>query len=175
MKVEGYIDGPNEQRYNWNLVYLFDDDTVYFSKNFLDSTLKVTQNGYLKSYDMVFCNVFIGGGDIWGCMNRLRGKIDVKIYLKNVDEEKGILLAQKTIDMNAFYRSILLTQVYFGKNRDKYIIRKDRNINWDKMQSLILNNSNDTIYHYTAWFKGQSDSENRRIVLTGDKYLVEIP
>lgn len=144
MYVSGILDGANEVRKSYDLVYVFDGDTVDLGDLDDDVNLK-------HIYGNRFCNVLIGGGDIWGCNNRLRGTVLVEIFLKNKSTKKNILLTKRTIDMNAYYQTTLKTQVFFGSDTSRYIERIGANFDWNKAKRLVLKDTNDTLYHYTAW------------------------
>ena len=44
----------------------------------------------------------------------------------------------------------LITQVYIGSNFERYETRPRYNIDWNKINPLVLNDGKDTIYHYTV-------------------------
>ena len=49
--------------------------------------------------------------------------------------------------------TVLVTQVYFGNKRPYYKRRKGMNIDWEKMKRIVINDGDDTLYHYTAKYK----------------------
>ena len=75
--------------------------------------------------------------------------------------------------MDAYFRSVLLTQVYLGSDTAKYLSRSRFNIDWGKMTSIVFDGSNDTLYHYTGLYWDKREKyENMHIE---EQYLVEIP
>lgn len=151
LSIVGIFDGANEVRKSYDLVHVFDGDTVAGGNSECDENFKTVRDGHIMVYGIGFCNVLIGGGDIWGCNNRLRGNVLVEIFLKNKSTKKNILLTKRTIDMNAYYQTTLKTQVFFGSDTSRYVERIGANFDWNKAKQLVLKGTNDTIYHYTAW------------------------
>ena len=97
----------------------------------------------------------------------------MEVFLKSEVTGRSILLAKKTIDMDAYYRSVLLTQVYLGTDTAKYRDRLNYNIDWSKMKPIVFDGSNDTLYHYTGWYRDKREKyENMHIE---EQFLVEIP
>ena len=152
---------------NFDLVYLFGVDTAS------DLTFAYYRNSHLEWHDdewhddvhikcffQVYCNTILASS-LDGCDNTLRGLVNVKIYLRDKQNGSSYLLDQKTVDMNAYRRSFLITQVYIGSNFERYETRPRYNIDWNKMKPLVLNGGNDTIYHYTVkyWEKRATNGD----------------
>ncbi len=108
-----------------------------------------------------------------GCGQTLRGIVDIEIVLKNKETKKWTLLAKKSIDMDAYVRSVLLTQVYVGSDTAKYLSRSRFNIDWSKMKPIVFEGSNDTLYHHTGWYWDKREKYENNLI--EDQYFVEIP
>lgn len=167
--VSGNFDGQKEYFDNYELEYFIDGKLDEMNVSYRDWNFKWNPNGKMKWFVHGYCNA----GDIWGCTSILRGMVDFEIYLKNKKNGNKILLAKKKIDMDAYYRSVLLTQVYFGTDKDRYIERSYFNIDWNKMQPFVFKDTKDTLYHYTAWYWNKRDVYDDDII--EDRYFVEIP
>ena len=129
LAVMGIIDSDKDRKDNYDigeasdfkLVYLFNGDTADVPVDVIvekDENYAVQK--VIKSFEQGFCNVLIPASDIFGCGHTLRGMVNVDVFLKNRVTGHSILLAKKTIDMDAYYRSVLLTQVYLGTDTAKY-------------------------------------------------------
>ena len=167
--VSGNFDGQKEYFDNYELEYFIDGKLDEMNVSYRDWNFKWNPNGKMKWFVHGYCNM----GDIWGCTSILRGMVDFEIYLKNKKNGNKVLLAKKKIDMDAYYRSILLTQVYFGTDKERYIERSYFNIDWNKMQPFVFKDTKDTLYHYTAWYWNKRDVYDDDII--EDRYFVEIP
>ncbi len=173
LSISGNLDGQREYLDNYELEYFIDGKSAEIDADYRDWNFKWNPNGKLKWYAQGYCNVFFKGGDIWGCTSTLRGMVDFEIYLKNKKNGNKVLLAKKKIDMDAYYRSVLLTQVYFGTDKERYIERKYFNVDWNKMQPFVFKDSNDTLYHYTAWYWDKRDVYEKDF--PDERYFIEIP
>ena len=173
LSISGNLDGQREYLDNYELEYFIDGKLAEINVAYRDWNFKWNPNGKLKWYAKSYCNVFFKGGDIWGCTSTLRGMVDFEIYLKNKKNGNKVLLAKKKIDMDAYYRSVLLTQVYFGTDKERYIERKYFNVDWNKMQPFVFKDSNDTLYHYTAWYWDKRDVYEKDF--PDERYFIEIP
>ena len=159
---------------HYDLVYLFNGDTAEVPVGFIqEEVYEGIVDRYIKDFDQSFCNVLIPASDIFGCGHTLRGVVDVDVFLKNKKTGHSILLAKKTIDMDAYFRSVLLTQVFIGSDKGKYLIRKEFNIDWSKMKQIVFEGTNDTLYHHTGWYLDKRESYENDLI--EDKFLVEIP
>ena len=173
MYVIGYLDGEKDALETYDLVYLFNGDTADFSRRQCNESFKSQGDGHLMIFDKGFCNVLISARDVFACGNTLRGKVLVEIFLRNKKNGNSDLLAKKHIDMNAYFRSTLKTQVFFGSDTTRYIVRSGANIDWRKAKLLVMNDFRDSVYHYTAWYwdKRKECDEN----ISKEKCIVEIP
>lgn len=176
MLVYGIFDGPLKFTEKYVLEYSINgkeqEDISYSQK---DSNYKQTWSGNLKLYAASYCNVSMSGGDIFpGCRRHLRDVADMEIYIKRKSGGGRQLLAKKTVDIRAFHRSVLLTQVHFGSDKEQYKTRSRFNFEWDRSEPLILDATNDTIYHYTVWYWDKMQ-EHEMYNPIEDDYLVEIP
>ena len=180
--IMGIIDNDESEKNEFNigkskkfdLVYLINGDTV-------DIPLRVIREEnrayvgelFIKSFSQTFCNVAVPASDVVGCGHPLRGIVDVEIILKNNETKMWTLLAKKSINMDAYFRSALLTQVYLGSDTAKYLSRSKFNIDWRKMTPIVFDGSKDTLYHYTGWYWDKREKyENMHIE---EQFLVEIP
>ena len=180
--IMGIIDSDKDRKDNYDigeasdfkLVYLFNGDSADVPILLM---VEKDENGavqkVIKRFFRGFCNVLIPASDIFGCGHTLRGMVNVDVFLKNRVTGHSILLAKKTIDMDAYYRSVLLTQVYLGTDTAKYRNRLNFNIDWSKMKPIVFEGANDTLYHYTGWYWDKREKyENMHIE---EQYFVEIP
>ena len=175
MLVYGILDGPLKFTEKYVLEYSIngkEQEDISYSQR--DSNYKETWSGNLKFYAASYCNVSLPGGDIFPCRRRLSDVADVEIYIKRKSGGGRQLLAKKTVDIREFHRSVLLTQIHFGSDKELYKTRSRFNFEWDRSEPIILDATNDTIYHYTVWYwdKMQEHEMNNPIE---DDYLVEIP
>lgn len=182
LAVMGIIDSDKDRKDNYDigeasdfkLVYLFNGDTADVPVDVIvekDENYAVQK--VIKSFEQGFCNVLIPASDIFGCGHTLRGMVNVDVFLKNRVTGHRILLAKKTIDMDAYYRSVLLTQVYLGTDTAKYRNRLNFNIDWSKMKPIVFEGSNDTLYHHTGWYWDKREKYENNLI--EDQYFVEIP
>lgn len=182
LAVMGIIDSDKDRKDNYDigeasdfkLVYLFNGDTADVPVDVIvekDENYAVQK--VIKSFEQGFCNVLISASDIFGCGHTLRGMVNVDVFLKNRVTGHSILLAKKTIDMDAYYRSVLLTQVYLGTDTAKYRNRLNFNIDWSKMKPIVFEGANDTLYHYTGWYWDKREKYENNLI--EDQYFVEIP
>ena len=171
--VIAYLDGKKEALETYELVYLFDGDTVAFSGSNYNENFMSQDDGHLMIIDRGFCNAMISAREIFGFGNTLRGRVLIEIFLRNKKNGNSFLLAKKQIDMNAYFRSTLKTQVFFGSDTTRYIVRSGANIDWRKAKLLVMNDFRDSVYHYTAWYwdKRKECDEN----ISKEKCIVEIP
>ena len=180
--IMGIIDNDESEKNEFNigkskkfdLVYLINGDTV-------DIPLRVIREEnrayvgelFIKSFSQTFCNVAVPASDVFGCGYPLRGIVDVEIILKNNETKMWTLLAKKSINMDAYFRSVLLTQVYLGSDTAKYLSRSKFNIDWSKMKPIVFEGANDTLYHYTGWYWDKREKYEN--ILIEDQCFVEIP
>lgn len=175
MLVYGILDGPLKFTEKYVLEYTINGkEQEDISVRQRDSNYKETLGGNLKFYAAEYCNVSFGGGDIFPCRRHLRKIADVEIYIKRRSGGERQLLAKKTVDIRDFHRSVLLTQVHFGSDKETYKTRSRFNFEWDIATPIVLDATNDTIYHYTVWYwdKRKEHEMNNPIE---DDYLIEIP
>ena len=178
----GFLDSDSDRKNNYDLgetsdytlVYRFNGDTADVP---IQLMVEEDENGavqkVIKSFWQVFCNVIFSAADVFCCRYILRGKVNVEVFLKSEVTGRSILLAKKTIDMDAYFRSVLLTQVYLGTDTAKYRNRLNFNIDWSKMKPIVFEGANDTLYHYTGWYWDKREKyENMHIE---EQFLVEIP
>ncbi len=182
LAIMGIVDSDKDRKDNYDigeasdfkLVYLFNGDTADVPVDVIvekDENYAVQK--VIKSFEQGFCNVLIPASDIFGCGHTLRGMVNVDVFLKNRVTGHSILLAKKTIDMDAYYRSVLLTQVYLGTDTAKYRNRLNFNIDWSKMKPIVFEGANDTLYHYTGWYWDKREKYENNLI--EDQYFVEIP
>ena len=182
LAIMGIVDSDKDRKDNYDigeasdfkLVYLFNGDTADVPVDVIvekDENYAVQK--VIKSFEQGFCNVLIPASDIFGCGHTLRGMVNVDVFLKNRVTGHSILLAKKTIDMDAYYRSVLLTQVYLGTDTAKYRNRLNFNIDWSKMKPIVFEGSNDTLYHHTGWYWDKREKYENNLI--EDQYFVEIP
>ena len=178
----GLLDSDSDRKNNYDLgetsdytlVYRFNGDTADVPILLM---IEKDENGavqkVIKRFWQGFCNVIFPAADVFCCRYILRGEVNVEVFLKSEVTGRSILLAKKTIDMDAYFRSVLLTQVYLGTDTAKYRDRLNYNIDWSKMKPIVFDGSNDTLYHYTGWYRDKREKyENMHIE---EQYLVEIP
>ena len=174
--ISSLLDGPRAFLDDYELVYYINGKktTIYsYRLGLYGPVFSEDSNGPLESYEAYYCNLFVPGGDVFGCENKLRGKANIEIYLEKEGTKELVLLAKKTIDMDAYFRSVLVTQVYWGTNKEDYVPRPGRNIDWEKVETIVWPNTTDTISHYTAWYWDKRDSYEK--YSPNEKYFVEIP
>ena len=110
------------------------------------------RDGHLRFFSQNYCNVVFAATDLpFSCGKPLRGKHQVSIFLKTKKTGNSVLLAKKNIDMSAFSKTVLTTQVYVGLDTSRYVVRNGPNIDWSKAKQLVLEDTNDTVFHYTVW------------------------
>ena len=193
----GLIDGEKKLDVDrYDLVYLINGDSVPNLNYAIYENVQTGQRGlvsnsdtdyygfsiddwHLKTFGGGFCNAVLASSKD-NCGYTLRGVADVKIYLRDNQNGSSYLLAQKTVDMDAYRRAFLITQVYVGSNFERYETRSSFNIDWNKMKPLVLDDGKDTIYHYTAkyWEKHETNSDyvnNFVNNFPAEKYFVEVP
>ena len=172
----GYLDGKRSDVDRYDLVYLFDGDSADVPNFFhFDQKLEKSENGHIKRFNNGFCNVFFRGSEM-GCPNSLQGIVDVQVYLKNKKSGNSYLLAQKKVDMNAYRRAVMITQVYIGSDSAEYETRTEDNIEWNRANPLVLKADNDTIYHYTVKYWEKRETNDDYVYNDIDeKYFVEVP
>ena len=61
-----------------------------------------------------------------------------------------------------------------GSDKEHYKTRSKFNFEWDRSNPIVLDATNDTIYHYTVWYWDKM-KEQEKIDPIEDDYLVEIP
>ncbi len=171
--VWGNLDGAKKYLNNFVLEYYINGKRFNVDADYRDWNFDWNENGNLKVYGQGFCNVLFSASDYWGCGNTLSGKVVIAIYLKDIETGNRILLSEKNIDMDTYFRSVLLTQVFWGADKDRYVTRSDFNIDWKIAKPLALNGTNDTIYHYTAWYWDKRGSYEDDF--PDEKYFIEIP
>lgn len=173
MEVYGILDGPLKFTEKYVLEYTIngkEQKDISYSQN--DSNYKQTWSGSLKFYAASYCNVYIGG-DVFPCRRHLRKAADVEIYIKRKSGGGRQLLAQKTVDIRDFHQSLLLTQVHFGSDKEQYKTRSRLNFDWDRAEPIVLDGTNDTIYHYTVWYWDKNNYKESNTIK--DELLIEIP
>lgn len=149
---------------NYDLIYRFNGDTI----NIRAGVLREPANGAVaERYMRNFRNVFFKRLNKYELGYSLEGNVDVEVFLKSKVTGRSILLAKKTIDVDAYYCSIFLTQIFIGNDKEKYLTRtRNDNIDWSKMKRIVF--ANDTLYHYTGWYWDKSDGNDYG-------FVVEIP
>ena len=182
LAIMGIVDNDESERSefnigkskNFDLVYLINGDTVDIPLGIIREDNRVDAGErVIKSFSQSFCNVAVPASDVSGCGQTLRGIVDIEIVLKNKETKKWTLLAKKSIDMDAYVRSVLLTQVYVGSDTAKYLSRSRFNIDWSKMKPIVFEGSNDTLYHHTGWYWDKREKYENNLI--EDQYFVEIP
>ena len=113
--------------------------------------------------------------DLFGCSNPLRGKHRIKVFLKSRKSGQIYLLADRVIDMSEYYRSVVITQVFVGSDTSLYEFRQRYDVDWSKMEPLVLKAENDTIYHYTVKYWDKREPEEYDNPGIDEKYFVEVP
>lgn len=173
----GFLDGEKAKVERYDLIYLFDGDTVSVLNypHFFDSQFKLSADGHIKRYNNGFCNVSVSAGDYFGCPHKLRGTVNVEIFLRNNKTGNCYLLAQKTVVMDAYRRVLLITQVYIGSDFERYETRSEYNIDWNKINQLALKDEKDTIYHYTVKYWEKREKNEDYLGRIDEKYFVEVP
>lgn len=174
----GIIDGAEKSNVEkYNLVYLFNGDTVSALTRFMyvDNDYSFSSDRNLKLYYRLYCNARFASSE-HGCPDVLKGIVNVDIFLKNNKSGNSYLLTKTKIDTEEFRVTLLLTQVYIGSNFEKYETRSSGNIDWSKMEQLVLKDENDTIYHYTVKYGDKRDKNDRHLNHSLDfDELVEVP
>jgi hypothetical protein len=74
--------------------------------------------------------------------------------------------------MSVFSKTVLTTQVYVGLDTNRYVVRNGPNIDWSKAKQLVLEDANDTVFHYTVWLW---DKRKECDEMPVEKCIVEIP
>lgn len=174
LAIVGVIDGVKNAWKTYDFVYKVNNDTVLFHSGNYDENYKNKVDGHLKIYSKSYCNVGVAAKDFpFSCGESLKGRPQVEVFLKNKKNGNSILLSKKTIDMDAYFETVLTTEVFIGSDTSLYIVRNGKNFDWSKAKQLILEDSNDTLYHYTAWYwdKRKECDEN----ISKEKCIVEIP
>ncbi len=172
--ISGTLDVGDENLYKYSLVYLLDGDTSDIFENIARDDLDRDGRKHLKTYYTYYCNILIPLGDVCACDEKLRGNVDVEIFLKNNESGKSYLLAKEMIDMSAYSNSVMRTEVFVGTDTALYVPRKVyKNINWERMQPFVLKDENRTIYHYTIKLRDTRDEFFTPSY--SEKYLVEFP
>ncbi len=150
LDISGYLDGNKELVAKYDLVYLLDGDTLPVSQYCYCGFDKArVENGEIRYFGNFFRNIFVNGSD-FNCGLAMRGRHQVEIFLTEKISGESTLLAKKNVDMDSHPAALILTQVYFGNNRSLYKRRGYNNIEWGEMKQIVLENTNDTLYHHTA-------------------------
>lgn len=173
LDIYGILDGPGIFTDKYVLEYSInrkEQKDIFFIQR--DSNYKQTSSGNLKIYAAQYCNVYIGG-DFLLCSRHLRKAADVEIYIKRRSGGGRQLLAKKTVDIRDFHQSLLLTQVHFGSDKELYKTRSRLNFEWDRAEPIVLDGTNDTIYHYTVWYWDKNKEKEWNSIK--DERLIEIP
>ncbi len=158
--VLGYVGGKAPVLKDYSLVYSFDgkiEAIGYFRR---DAKLKDygLDNPTIKEYIRSYCNVLVGN-DYAQCAYPLRGKIHVKIFLKNDRTGNRIFVGEKFIDMDEYQETVLLTQVFIGSDLNSYVTRTYWDFEWDRAESIYSQDIQDTIYFYSEkLYKNEHDS-----------------
>ena len=173
LAIVGIIDGVNKAWKTYDLVYIFDEDTVDVSWANYNEKNEHKRDDHLRFFSQNYCNVVFAATDLsFSCGKPLRGKHQVSIFLKTKKTGNSVLLAKKNIDMSAFSKTVLTTQVYVGLNTSRYVVRNGPNIDWSKAKQLVLEDANDTLFHYTIWLW---DKRKECDEMPVEKCIVEIP
>ena len=173
LAIVGIIDGVNKAWETYDLVYILDEDTVDVSWANYNEKNEYKRDGHLRFFSQNYCNVVFAATDLpFSCGKPLRGKHQVSIFLKTKKTGNSVLLAKKNIDMSAFSKTVLTTQVYVGLDTSRYVVRNGPNIDWSKAKQLVLEDANDTVFHYTVWLW---DKRKECDEMPVEKCIVEIP
>lgn len=149
--VWGGVDGKKDLVGKYELAYVFDRDTVHMDyKDY--SSFNSNEERDAQYIHKAFMNVLLREPDL-GCGYPLRGKHQIKTFLRNKTDGDTISLAERSVDMAEGPITVLVTQVHFGNKRPYYKRRKGMNIDWEKMKRIVINDGDDTLYHYTAKYK----------------------
>lgn len=166
-ELRGVLYGKKNDLERYGLVYFINDvDVNVYGFDF----------GQGKSYVERYCNVLLTASDVFACPSKLRGTANVEVFLKNKKNGEKYFLAKKTIDMNAYDYSVMVTTVHFGSDTTLYKIEDDdiyvdNGIEWNRARPLILKDENDTIFHYTLMKRDLRDGASSY----NKNYLVEVP
>jgi hypothetical protein len=156
-----------------DLLKKIQSESFFENCRLVGGTALALQYGHRKSIDLDYCNVVFAATDLpFSCGKPLRGKHHVSIFLRTKKTGNSVLLAKKSIDMSAFSETVLKTEVYVGLDTSLYVVRTGMNIDWSKAKQLVLEDTNDTVYHYTAWYWDKSKECDEMPV---EKCIVEIP
>lgn len=173
LAIVGIIDGVNKAWETYDLVYILDEDTVDVSWANYNEKNEYKRDGHLRFFSQNYCNVVFAATDLpFSCGKPLRGKHQVTIFLRTKKTGNSVLLAKKNIDMSAFSKTVLTTQVYVGLDTSRYVVRNGPNIDWSKAKQLVLEDANDTVFHYTIWLW---DKRKECDEMPVEKCIVEIP
>ncbi len=173
LAIVGIIDGVNKAWETYDLVYILDEDTVDVSWANYNEKNEYKRDGHLRFFSQNYCNVVFAATDLPFCCGKpLRGKHQVTIFLRTKKTGNSVLLAKKNIDMSAFSKTVLTTQVYVGLDTSRYVVRNGPNIDWSKAKQLVLEDANDTVFHYTIWLW---DKRKECDEMPVEKCIVEIP
>lgn len=173
LAIVGIIDGVNKAWETYDLVYILDEDTVDVSWANFNEKNEYKRDGHLRFFSQNYCNVVFAATDLpFSCGKPLRGKHQVSIFLKTKKTGNSVLLAKKNIDMSAFSKTVLTTQVYVGLDTSRYVVRNGPNVDWSKAKQLVLEDANDTVFHYTVWLW---DKRKECDEMPVEKCIVEIP
>jgi len=150
--ISGFVEGKPLFK-DYSLVYYFNNSQRHIGYSTYDC--KETCKEYVESY----CNVLLGN-DYAQCAYPLRGKIHVKIFLKNDRTGNRIFVGEKFIDMDEYQETVLLTQVYLGSYKNKYVPRKYWDFEWDRAEAVYSEDIRDTIYFYSEKLYKDVHDEN---------------
>ena len=172
--ISGTLDAGNLDIDKYDLIYLFDGDSADIMGFVGNDDLDGDGRKHLKTYYRHYCNVLVTASDVFACPWKLRGKVNVDIFLRNYESGKSYLLTKELIDMNAYPLAVMRTEVFVGTDTALYVPRKVyKNINWERMQPFVLKDENRTIYHYTIKLRDTRDEFFTPSY--SEKYLVEFP
>lgn len=172
--ISGTLDTGDENIDKYDLIYLFDGDTADVGGIAVNKDFDGEGRNHLKRYYTLYCNVLVRASDFFACPDKLRGKVDVDIILRNNESGKSYLLTKELIDMNAYPLAIMRTEVFVGTDTALYVARKNYdNIDWNRVEPIFLKDENRTIYHYTVKFRDTRDEFFTPSY--NEEYLVEFP
>ena len=172
--ISGTLDVGDENIDKYDLVYLFDGEMADIGGYAVKKDFDREGRKHLKRYYSRYCNVLVRASDVFACPDKLRGKVDVDIILRNNENGNSYLLAKEQIDMNAYPLAIMKTEVFVGTDTALYVARKNYdNIDWNRVEPIFLKDENRTIYHYTVKFRDTRDEFFTPSY--NEEYLVEFP
>jgi len=154
--IIGFVEGkPLFKEYS--LVYYFNNSQMHIGYSTYDCYMGKNLEERCKEYVESYCNVLVGN-DYAQCAYPLRGKIHVKIFLKNDRTGNRIFVGEKFIDMDEYQETVLLTQVFIGSDLNSYVTRTYWDFEWDRAEAIYSQDIQDTIYFYSEkLYKNEHD------------------